>query len=243
MTSAHSLKERKSWPRIKGFQGTSLLDFPKIISSIIFVYGCNFRCPFCYNKDLVITDSLPDYPETIIREKLLERKGFIDGVVITGGEPLLYDNTIDMIKELKDMGFRIKLDTNGSFPERLSSLINQELVDYIAMDIKSSPEKYEKAAGTKVNLDKIKKSLEIVKSSGVPYELRTTVVPGLVDPEDICSLGEFVKGSELHYLQQFAPMNTVNPEYTKVKPYPLKILEKMKKELENYVKKVIIRGI
>ncbi len=243
MTSAHSLKERKSWPRIKGFQGTSLLDFPKTISSIIFVYGCNFRCPFCYNRDLVVTDSLPDYPENIIREKLLERKGFIDGVVITGGEPLLYENTLDMIKEIKEMGFKVKLDTNGSFPERLNTLIEQELVDYIAMDIKSSPGKYEKAAGAKVDMEKIKESLEIIKSSGVPYELRTTVVPGLVDLEDIPSLGEFVRGAKLHYLQQFAPMNTVNPEFTKIKPYPLEILEKMKKELEKYVEKVIIRGI
>src|SRR3989338_1289419 len=189
---------------IKGLQKTSLVDFPSCLACTVFISTCNFRCGFCYNVDLVDdSNKLKEYTEEDILKFLEKRKNVLDGVCITGGEPALYDNLRGFISKIKSRGFKVKLDTNGARPDILKSLIDDGLLDYIAMDIKSSKEKYSKAAGIKVDIDKIQESINLIRDSGVDYEFRTTVVPDFFSEEDAKSIGEWLKGSKKYALQQF----------------------------------------
>ena len=227
---------------IRGFSGTTLIDFPGRIASIVFIGGCNFRCPFCHNPELVLPDMIEDLPEINqeeVIEELKKRKGFIQGVTITGGEPLVWDRLIDFLREIKSLGLGIKIDTNGSFPERLKELKN--LVDYVAMDIKSSPSKYHLATGTDIDLDKLKESIAIVKTFR-DYEFRTTVVPGFVDQEDIHEIGEIIKGAKRYVLQQFKPTKAIDPDTLSIIPYTLVRLEDFREIIKDYVDEVIIRS-
>lgn len=186
---------------IKGFSGVTLLDFPETISSVIFIGGCNFRCPICHNPELVIPEllkDLPDIDKKIIFGEIRKKKGFIDGIVISGGEPLIYDETITLAKEIKEIGLKVKIDTNGSFPERLIKIL--PYVDYIAMDIKNSKEKYNETAGVNVNIDKIQESIEILKSFK-NYEFRTTVHPKFVKKDDIIKIIDMIKGAKKYKIQ------------------------------------------
>ncbi len=227
---------------IRGFSGTTLIDFPGRIASIVFIGGCNFRCPFCHNPELVLPDliqKLPILTSEEILEELQNRMGFIQGVTITGGEPLVWDRLIDFVRETKSLGLEVKIDTNGSFPERLKKLKN--LVDYVAMDIKSSPSKYHLATGTDIDLDKLKESIAIVKTFR-DYEFRTTVVPEFVDQEDIHEIGEIIKGAKRYVLQQFKPTKAIDPDTLSIIPYTLERLEDFSEIIKDYVDEVIIRS-
>jgi pyruvate formate lyase activating enzyme len=188
--------------KIGGFQKTSLLDYPKKISAIVWTIGCNFNCPFCYNKDLV-TGNVGNIPEKELLEHLDKRKKMLEGLVISGGEPLMQKDITAFCEKVKKLGYLIKIDTNGTYPEKLKELIDNELVDYIAMDIKAPKNKYEQLAGKKVDIKKIQRSIEIIQKSDVDYEFKTTFVPGLLKKEDITEIGKWLKDSKKYFLQQF----------------------------------------
>ena len=188
---------------ISGFQKLTLLDFPGHTACTLFTNGCNMRCPFCHNTPLVTGAATEIFSEDEIFSFLRKRQGLLDGVAITGGEPLMQKDIKEFITEIKNLGFCVKLDTNGSLPEKLRELIDCSLVDYIAMDIKNSFDKYSLACGREVNIDDIKKSIEIIKSSGIDHEYRTTVVRELHTEEDIISIARMLGGDEKYYLQCF----------------------------------------
>lgn len=191
--------------RIDGLQKMTLLDFPGRVACTIFTGGCNFRCPFCHNALLVTELSeKPDYTAEEIFDFLKKRVGLLDGVAITGGEPLMNSDMADFIREIRKMGFAIKLDTNGSFPERLKSIVGEGLVDYVAMDLKNCREKYAETVGlTSCDLHKIEESVEFLKSDAVDYEFRTTVVKEFHTVDDIRAAAKWIKGAKRYFLQGF----------------------------------------
>ena len=191
--------------QINGFQKLTLLDFPGKVACIIFTAGCNFRCPFCHNASLVThIDNTARIDEEEIFAYLKKRQGILEGVCISGGEPLLQPDIEDFIKKVKELGYAVKLDTNGSFPERLISLVEKGLVDYVAMDIKNSKAKYDITAGVRVNIADIEKSVSFLLKGTVPYEFRTTVAEGLHNVEDIQDIVPWIKGAPQYFLQNFA---------------------------------------
>ncbi len=187
--------------RIGGLQKLTLLDFPGHVACTVFLQGCNFRCPFCHNTSLILgTDTLS---EDEIFRFLNTRQGLLDGVAITGGEPLLSAELPDFLRKIKALGYQTKVDTNGSFPEKLRQLIDEGLVDYVAMDIKNSPEKYAATAGADGMLGAVRRSVEILLNGSVSYEFRTTVVDELHEPSDFEAIGTWLAGAQHYYLQGF----------------------------------------
>lgn len=190
---------------ISGLAKLTLLDFPGKTACTVFFYGCNFRCPFCHNASLVTSASAPEYMgEDEFFEFLGKRRGKLDGVCISGGEPLLRQDIGGFIRRIKDMGFAVKLDTNGSFPDRLISLVRENLLDYVAMDIKNSPAKYMLTTGLDSgDISEINKSVEFLKTNAVPYEFRTTLVKNFHTADDIALMGEWIRGADRWFLQAF----------------------------------------
>ncbi|PJE57621.1 MAG: anaerobic ribonucleoside-triphosphate reductase activating protein [Candidatus Portnoybacteria bacterium CG10_big_fil_rev_8_21_14_0_10_38_18] len=230
--------------KIGGLQKLTLIDYPGKIAATVFLFGCNFKCPFCQNPELVDTKKVNNQQEISEKEFfdfLDSKKGLIDGICITGGEPTFQLDLIDFIKKIKNKGFLIKLDTNGSNPEILEKLIKENLLDFIAMDIKSSQNNYSKAAGVKVDLGKINKSIDLIKNSNIDYEFRTTVVPGLVGKKDIEEIGKWLKGTKNFALQQFQNKKVLDKEFEKIQPYSEETLKEFKKMLEKNIKKVELR--
>lgn len=191
--------------QINGFQKLTLLDFPGKVACIVFTAGCNFRCPFCHNASLVThIDNDLRIDEEEIFTYLQKRQGLLDGVCITGGEPLLQQGIEEFIKKIKALGYYVKLDTNGSYPEKLKKLIDNKLVDYVAMDIKNSKEKYMKTSGVEnISLENIEKSISLLLENKVEYEFRTTVVNELHTVEDIENIANWIKGAPKYFLQNF----------------------------------------
>lgn len=191
--------------RIQGLQKLTLLDFPERTACTVFTAGCNFRCPFCHNASLVV--DIPKEAEISEEEFfafLQKRKGILDGVCVSGGEPLLQPDIEQFIRKIKDMGFAVKLDTNGSFPNKLIHMVEQGLVDYVAMDIKNSPETYAFTSGTEaLDIEAIKKSVSYLKEGHVPFEFRTTVVKRYHSKESFEEIGEWLSGTEKYFLQNF----------------------------------------
>lgn len=189
---------------IEGLQKTTLLDYPGYVACTLFAHGCNLRCPFCHNAGLVVRK-----PENIISEEeigafLQKRKGILDGVCLTGGEPLAQKDAIEFIEFLKSFGYKVKLDTNGFYPDRLKEIIGKGLVDYIAMDIKSSKENYPKAVGIQdIDIAPMIKSTELIMGSGIDYEFRTTAVKGIHLVSDFQEIGKWLKGAKRYFIQQF----------------------------------------
>lgn len=230
--------------KIKGLIKTSIVDYPEKISTVVFVGGCNFCCPYCHNADLVLRpESLPDIEVREILRLLTERQGFVDGVVLTGGEPTLQTGLADFIRELKTLGLTVKLDTNGYRPQSLQRLLQERLLDYVAMDVKSSLEKYALAAGRKIDTQRIENSIQLLLSSEIEYEFRTTVVPGLVTVKDIDAIARSIAGARQYFLQQFRSPHTIAPQFAKMPPYPATVLEKMADTAQRWVSNVGIRGI
>ena len=220
-----------------GLQRTSLLDFPDRISSILFTVGCNLRCPFCYNRRLIIDPKPPFLSEEDALEILLSRKKYVDAVVITGGEPTMNRDLPEFIRKLKENGFQVKLDTNGFYPETLRESL--PYLDYVAMDVKTSLEKY-KLLGAK-DTENLLRSIQIIMEGKVDYEFRNTVVPRIVDEEDIIKIGKMVEGAKRFAFQQFRPGETLDEAFNDVKPYTDDIIIKFSKIMEKYVSEVILR--
>ena len=227
---------------IKSFLGTSVIEFPGKISSVVFIGGCNLRCPFCYNLDLVLPERLekiPDIPQSEIIKEIKKRKGFIDGVSITGGEPLLSPELPDFIKKIKnEVNIDIKIDTNGTLPGKLKEVL--PFVDYISMDIKSSPEKYPAATGGKTKFKNIEESIEIIKGT-IDYEFRTTMIPGIVGKNDIKKICKKIKKVKKYVLQNFRNSKTLSPEFSKKEPYRKEHLKETALILDEYAEIVEIR--
>ena len=188
---------------IQGFQKLTLLDYPGRTACTVFTGGCNLRCPFCHNADLVRTPLAgPNLTDEVLTY-LARRRGILDGVCITGGEPLLQPDLEDFIRKVKELGYAVKLDTNGALPDRLAALLNTGLVDYVAMDVKSSPAGYAAAAGVDTDGTVFDRSIRILRDSGVAHEFRTTAVGGLHTPEDFTAIGEWLAGTSAYYIQRF----------------------------------------
>ena len=188
--------------KISGLMKLTLLDFPGHVACTVFLAGCNFRCPFCHNGSLVRGGDL-DISKDELFAFLKKRRGVLDGVCITGGEPLMNAEVGGLIREIKALGYLIKLDTNGSYPERLGELLEEGVIDYVAMDIKSGASGYASACGVSVDVEKIQKSIELIKSSGVEHEFRTTVVKGLHTEEDIVGCAKLIGADEPYFLQSY----------------------------------------
>ncbi len=223
-----------------GLDKMSMLDYEDYVSAVIFAPKCNFRCPFCHNGDSVLNSSV-EIPFEDILAYLESRKGLLDAVVVTGGEPTLMPDLENKIRQIKELGYQVKLDTNGTNPELLKHLIDEKLIDYVAMDIKNSKEKYALTAGCKfVDLEKIKQSIDILKNSGIRYEFRTTLVKEFHDFSDIKGIGELVKGAKKLYLQKFVDREGVIQKGLHHVDEDIALL--YKKDLENYVSEVYLRG-
>jgi len=196
--------------RIKGLQKTTLIDYPDKVACTIFTFGCNFRCPYCHNPELVIEDETKEIPQEEILKFLEERKDFFDGVCVTGGEPTFHRDLPELLKKIKRLDLAVKLDTNGTNPETVEQLIKNKLVDYIAMDIKAPLKKYEQVVKEKVDLEKIKRSVELTKNSGIDYEFRMTVPPETFYEKDFTEIGKWLKGAKKFYLQKFKGIKTLD---------------------------------
>ncbi len=213
---------------IGGIQKLTLIDYPGHLAATVFLLGCNFRCPFCYSSELVLPEKIREQPK-ISQENftkfLKEKKGLLEGIVICGGEPTINDDLLDFIKKIKEEGYLVKLDTNGSNPEMLEKLIGEKLIDYVAMDIKASKKNYYKANGwlkekNEELTEKIEKSINILKARGIDYEFRSTIVPTIHDENEILEMAEWIGPAKKYYLQGFRPEKTINPELEKIKPFP-----------------------
>ncbi|MBD3408652.1 MAG: anaerobic ribonucleoside-triphosphate reductase activating protein [Ignavibacteriales bacterium] len=195
---------------VGGFKKSSLIDFPDRVAAVVFTKGCNFRCPFCHNARLALpTEPVERYDEAEILEFLDARRGKLDGVVVTGGEPTLHDDLIVFLRECKAMGYETKLDTNGTNPDALRALFDEGLLDFTAMDVKAPFRKYPLLTGVEPDTSAIVRSMQIVAASGIPYEFRTTVVPGLLENEDVEEIRALVGAGARYRTQEFVPAKTI----------------------------------
>lgn len=230
---------------IYGFQKTTLLDFPGKVACTVFLGGCNFRCPFCHNSSLLSSDTFPDViPETVIFDYLKKRRGVLDGVCITGGEPLLNRNSEELIHRIKSEGLAVKLDTNGSFPDRLEHIVKNGLVDYVAMDIKNSRKNYGKAVGIE-NYDTslVEKSVSLLLEKTVPFEFRTTVVKGIHEKLDFIDIASWIQGAEKYYLQAFVDSDQVLGKDKNLSMFSREEMDEFADIVSGTVDTVEIRGL
>jgi len=205
---------------IVGLQRLSLIDYPGKLCATLFTAGCNFRCPYCYNVDIVLHhEHLPIISEREVLDLLDRRRGFLDGLCVGGGEPTLHRLLPIFLSKVKALGILVKLDTNGSKPRMLRKLIERGFVDYVAMDVKAPLQRYPEVVRFKVDINVVKQSIRLLKKNGVDYEFRTTVVPGLLDGDDIEEIAQTLTGTKRYVLQQFKPRKTLCPEIAEVEPY------------------------
>ena len=235
---------------IKGWARTSLIDFPGHIATVLFTAGCNFRCPMCHNAELVLRPgALPSLRLDELWAFLAKRAGKITGVVVTGGEPTLQPDLPELLERVRDLGYVVKLDSNGYRPDALADLLDADLVDFVAMDVKAPPEKYELLAGVPdLDLGRIQASLDLLSRGGVPCEFRTTVVPDMLDGDDVEAIGRWLSsagaGSMVRYvLQQFRGQNTLDPALADVTPYTSDRLREMAERARIWLPEVTCRGI
>lgn len=233
---------------IKGFVGVSLSDWDGNVSSVIFLPSCNMRCPFCYNKGLVVhPEKMPTIEHGRIENYLETNRKWIDGVVITGGEPTLHADLPNLCERIKKMGFRVKVDTNGTNPAMLSRLIGEQLVDYVALDVKAplNVEKYSKACGLSANqfIEKIKQTIQTLLNDAVQYEFRTTVVPTLHQMEDIDAICRAIRGCKKFALQAFkSEVEMINAEYQNIKPFSKREMESFLRAARSIIPNATSRG-
>jgi pyruvate formate lyase activating enzyme len=223
--------------KFSGLQKVSLIDYPTRLASVLYTPGCNLRCGFCHNWRIATDPQPPFLQEGSAIEMLESRRKYVDAVVITGGEPCMHKEIPKFISKLKERGFAVKLDTNGFFPDVLAECVS--IVDYVAMDIKTSLEKYSQL-GAKDTVE-FMRSVELIKSCKVPYEFRITLVPGIVNAEDLLSIGEIVKGAPTLALQQFAPQDTLDKKFDTLRPYAPEIIKDFAETLKKYVQTVVMR--
>ena len=229
--------------KIVGFLKTSLLDWDGKVSAVIYLEGCNFRCPFCHNKDIVLSNENEEVPFDMIRGYLEENSDFLDGVVVSGGEPTLNRDLHVLIGEIRDMGLMVKLDTNGTNPDMLDDLLGAGMLDYVAMDVKAPlDERYRNLCGVEGKLEEMGRSIKLIMSSGVDYEFRTTVVPILLKEGEIEEIAKTIEGARKYALQQFRPAVTLDEKLNALEPYPVSRIRAMAEIAKGHVRKVIIRG-
>jgi len=229
---------------IKGLEKFAPLDFPGFISSTIFLGGCNFRCPYCHNADLVLRPlTLPTMPPDYFISYLDARKGWLEAVCVSGGEPLLEEELEVLLHIIKDRDLKVKLDTNGSLPSRLGEVLKTKLLDYVAMDVKAPLRRYKQVTRSDVAEADISRSIEIIRKSGVPHMFRTTVVPGLVGEEDLLEIAALLKGARVFQVQQYSPRHTIDRNYLQIKPYSREEIEGMAELLKPYFSEVRIEGV
>lgn len=217
--------------KIVGFQKLTLSDYPGHTACIIFTEGCNFKCPFCHNSPLVYDVSSSYYEESEIFSYLEKRKGIVEGIVVSGGEPTLQKDLIRFLKRLREIDVLIKLDTNGSNPKILKEILDNNLVDYVAMDIKNTYEKYDTICDTKVNIKNIKESIKLLKESNIDHEFRTTIVKEFHTKNDIKEITEYIKGSK-YYIQNFR--DNENVIYDNLHSFTEKEIDDLKKEVKDF---------
>ncbi len=227
---------------IAGLQKTTLIDYPGKIACVVFLAGCNFRCPWCYSAELVLPLKIAKQPrmaEKDFLDFLRDRKGKLDGVVICGGEPTINKDLTQFVQKIKNLGFFVKLDTNGSNPGMLKDLVDQKLIDYVAMDIKISPENpvYQNLMQEGITMDKIKQSVEFLKRGSIDFEFRTTVVNTVHNKEDFLEIAKWIGGENVkYYLQNFRAEKTIDPEFEKIEPHKDEWLKNIAKEISPHFK-------
>ena len=227
--------------KIHGLQKMTLLDYPGKVACTVFLGGCEFRCPFCHNWELIDMSAPAIMDDTELLKFLETRRGLLDGVAFTGGEPLLRKDLPELIRRIRDMGFLIKLDTNGNNPEPLAAVVGEGLIDYVAMDIKNSPERYGETIGLPgYDISNVLASAEFLLNGSVEYEFRTTVVKQFHDRESFEKIGEWIKGAEKYYLQVFVDRETV--PYSGLESYTKEEMEEFLNIVKKSVKHAEIRG-
>jgi pyruvate formate lyase activating enzyme len=228
---------------VKGLEKFAPKDFPGFIASTVFLGGCNFRCPYCHNAELVLRpERLADIPMDFFLAYLDSRKGWLEGICVTGGEPLLDEEIESFLSIVKQRWLLIKLDTNGSRPETLERLLQADLIDRAAMDIKAPLDRYREVTGAKVDPDAIVSSAALLRTSGLPVLFRTTVVPGLIAAEDIESIGRWLQGAPVYQVQQFSPVGTLDAEYGRIKPYGRDEVRRLADAARPFFGEVLIEG-
>jgi pyruvate formate lyase activating enzyme len=223
--------------KFSGLQKTSLLDFPDKVASVLYTPGCNLRCPFCHNWRIVVDPQPPFLQEGAALQILERRKKYVDAVVISGGEPCMHKELPRFLAKLKERGFKVKLDTNGFYPNVLKECLPQ--VDYVAMDIKTSQEKYKLLGAT--DTTGFMKSIDLLKSGKTPFEFRTTVVPEIVTAQDITCIAKMTQGSKIHALQQFVPQDTLDKHFQTLMVYAPETISEFAKEIQQFTDKVVLR--
>ena len=218
-----------------GFEKCTLIDYPGKIACMVFTIGCNFRCPYCHNPELVDETVEKTYSEKEVLDFLDRRKNMLDAVVITGGEPTMHSDLIHFLQQVKDRGFLIKLDSNGTHPGMLAEIIDKKLVDYIAMDIKSPLSKYSQTVARPVDIVAIKKSINLLLHSYIEYEFRTTIIKSLLSSEDIEEIGREIYGAKKYYLQKFIPTKILNPQFRKKVTYTDIELDQFREKVKHNV--------
>lgn len=240
---------------IGGLQKLTLIDYPGKLACTVFLLGCNFKCPWCYSAELVLPEKIEKQqiiPEKYFFDFLKERKELLDGVVICGGEPTIQTELVDFIKKIKKLGYFVKLDTNGSNPNLLESLIKQKLIDYVAVDIKAPKEKYLQMAGISQEglggnffkgkmLEYLEKSIKILKAGEIDYEFRTTIVPNVLEKKDILEIARWIGPAKKYFLQSFRPEKTIDPKFENITPYPEEYLLDIKEAISPFFEQCQIR--
>lgn len=233
--------------KIAGFEPLTLIDYPGKIAAIVFTPGCVLRCPYCHNPELIEAHGPADpyfrhNRETEFFRFLEKRRGKLDGVVITGGEPTIHPDLMDFVRQVKDRGFLVKLDTNGAFPDKVEAFIASGLVDYFAMDIKHAPEKYPLASGREdIPIERFERSVALIMKSGIPYEFRTTVVPGIHEESDFDAVGRWIHGAQAYYLQAFRDIKLHDPTLAERARSRTLDLKNIRKRLAPHIATVGIR--
>jgi pyruvate formate lyase activating enzyme len=223
--------------KFSGLQKVSLIDYPNKIASVLFTPGCNLRCPFCHNWRIAVDPKPPFLQEAVALRILESRKKYVDAVVVTGGEPTMHKELPKFLAKLKKRGFQVKLDTNGFYPEVLEECL--AYVDYVALDVKTSLEKY-KLLGAK-STNGLLRTVEMLKMGKVAYEFRTTLVPEIITVEDVNRICELTKGAKTHALQQFVPQDTLDKRFESLKPYAPEVIKEFAGTIMNYAENVVLR--
>jgi len=227
-----------------GLQKTTLVDYPGKVAATIFTAGCNFCCPYCHNPELVLPELIKKQPKITEKEILgflKERQKLLEGICITGGEPTIQSDLIDFIKKVKDLGFLIKLDTNGSCPGVLNSLIEGQLIDYVAMDIKAPKEKYNIFVEDEKIIENIDRSVELLKKDKVDYEFRTTLAPNILEEQDILIIADWIKFAPRYFLQRFQNSKVLNEKFKDLEPWSEQRIKIILKKIKPYFPQCDIR--
>lgn len=233
--------------KLSAIQRFTMLDYPDRVACIAFTPGCNMRCGFCHNPEFVLPELMREIQKDFIAEEtffnfLDQRRGLLEGVVVSGGEPTIWQDLPDFFRTIKEKGFLAKLDTNGNHPDMIRKLLDEKLVDYIAMDVKTSLVEYPKLVGDGVKPENIQKSIDILKASGIPYEFRTTLIKEAHSEEVLRDMEELLSGAERYYLQVFRPGHTLNPVFASYHPFSADEMQDVVRRFSGLVKEVAVRG-